>query len=93
MGTYQEEVDRQADPNPKPLFKEKRVKNGWILNLIKPNDMLLSTSLYDESGMLIENKVFISQHTDEVDKLSRYIKLFEEDPQKNLKAMSRITRN
>ena len=89
MASYAEDRERQR--RGEILFKDKRVKDGWVLNLVKQNEDILSTSLYDSSGKLLENKAFLTQNDAEVDKLREYVALFEEDPEKNYSKMSRIT--
>lgn len=73
-----------------PLFTEKKVKNGWVLNLVKQNDELLSTSLYDASGKIVENKMFETQNIEQITKLNEYIALFESNPEKNYRQMMKI---
>ncbi len=73
-----------------PLFTDKKVKDGWVLNLIKQNNDLLSTSLYNSSGTVIENKMFEIQKSDQIDKLKEYIDLFESGPEQNYRKMIKI---
>ncbi len=80
--------ERQA--NKIPLFKDKKIKEGWTLNLVKQNEQILSTSLYDASGRMIENKVFMTQKEDEIAMLREYITLFESGPEKSFKLMAKI---
>jgi hypothetical protein len=72
------------------IFKDKKIKNGWVLNLIKQNEEILSTSLYDASGKLMENKAFLTQLDSDIVKLREYILLFEENPELNFDKMTRI---
>lgn len=72
------------------LFKEKRFKNGWVLNLVKMNEEILSTSLYDSFGKMIENKAFLTQNVNDIESFKEYLRLFEEDPEKNIRKMSKI---
>jgi hypothetical protein len=72
------------------IFKDKKIKNGWVLNLIKQNEEILSTSLYDASGKLMENKAFLTQLDNDIVKLREYILLFEENPELNFDKMTRI---
>lgn len=88
MSSYSKEQERQRAGI--PLFKDKKTKNGWVLNLVKQNDELLSTSLYNSEGVCLENKVFLTQQAKHVSMLKEYIAFFEEDPQKNYKKMSKI---
>ena len=73
-----------------PLFKDKKYKDGWTLNLFKQNEEILSTSLYDASGGMVENKAFMTQNDEEVLMLKQYIALFEAGPEKSYKQMSKI---
>ena len=73
-----------------PLFKDKKIKDGWTLNLVKQNEQLLSTSLYNASGKMVENKVFMTQDEDQIMKLKQYISLFEAGPEKSYKMMAKI---
>jgi|688.fasta_scaffold1600959_2 hypothetical protein len=88
MQSYKEEKDRQSAGI--PLFTDKKVKDGWVLNLVKQNDELLSTSLYDPSGTVIENKVFLTQNDVDVLHLKEYITLFDDGPDKNIRAITKI---
>ena len=72
------------------IFKDKKIKNGWVLNLIKQNEEILSTSLYDASGKLMENKAFLTQLDNDIVKLRENILLFEENPELNFDKMTRI---
>lgn len=89
MASYKEDKERQKQGI--PLFKDKKTKDGWVLNLVKQNEEILSTSVYDPSGKLMENKAFLTQDDSEVAKLREYVALFEEDPAKNFSKMTRIT--
>lgn len=86
--SYKEEKERQQSGD--SLFKDKKTKDGWVLNLVKQNDEILSTSVYNSAGKLMENKAFMTQNDDEVNKLREYIMLFEDNPEKNYGRMSRI---
>jgi len=83
-------VEEQNQMTGTPLFKDKKIKEGWTLNLFKQNEQILSTSLYDSGGRMVENKAFLTQYDDEIALLREYIELFEESPEKNYKKMSRI---
>lgn len=89
MASYAEDRERQR--RGEILFKDKRVKDGWVLNLVKQNEDILSTSLYDSSGKMLENKTFLTQKDEDIEKLKEYVKLFEENPEENYLRMSRIT--
>jgi hypothetical protein len=86
--TDMNEEERQAAGI--PLFKDKKVKDGWVLNLFKQNEEILSTSLYNQMGQMVENKAFLTQTVAGVEMLAEYIALFDEDPEKNYKKMMRI---
>lgn len=88
MQSYEEEKKRQSAGI--PLFKDKKVKDGWVLNIFKHNDEILSTTLYDSTGQMIENKVFMTQKTNDIGYLKDYIQLFESGPDDNLKKMMKI---
>lgn len=89
MASYAEDKERQRQGI--PLFKDKKTKDGWVLNLIKQNEEILSTSLYDPSGRLVDNKAFLTQNEEDVSKLRDYVALFDEDPIKNNGKMCKIT--
>ncbi len=82
------ETERQAAGI--ALFKDKKIKDGWVLNIIKQNDILLSLSLYNPAGTIVENKMFETQKDEQVLLLKEYISLFEENPEKNHKKMMNI---
>lgn len=82
------ETERQAAGI--ALFKDKKIKDGWVLNIIKQNDILLSISLYNPAGTIVENKMFETQKDEQVLLLKEYISLFEENPEKNYKKMMNI---
>lgn len=82
------ETERQAAGI--PLFKDKKIKDGWVLNIVKQNDILLSISLYNPAGTIVENKMFETQKDEQVLLLKEYISLFEENPEKNYKKMMNI---
>ncbi len=82
------ETERQAAGI--ALFKDKKLKDGWVLNIIKQNDILLSLSLYNPAGTIVENKMFETQKDEQVLLLKEYISLFEENPEKNYKKMMNI---
>jgi hypothetical protein len=82
------ETERQAAGI--ALFKDKKIKDGWVLNIVKQNDILLSLSLYNPAGTIVENKMFETQKDEQVLLLKEYISLFEENPEKNYKKMMNI---
>lgn len=82
------ETERQAAGI--ALFKDKKIKDGWVLNIVKQNDILLSISLYNPAGTIVENKMFETQKDEQVLLLKEYISLFEENPEKNYKKMMNI---
>lgn len=88
MASYKDDLEKQAAGI--PLFKEKRIKDGWTLNIVKQNDDVLSTSLYDSVGKVVENKAFLTQKDEEIDKLREYVRLFEDGPEKNLRRMTNL---
>lgn len=88
MTTRKEDMERQA--NGIPLFKDKKIKDGWVLNLVKQNEMILSTSLYNPSGQVMENKVFLTQKDTDIENFREYLSLFEEGPEKTYRKMSKI---
>ena len=88
MQSHDEEKKRQSAGI--PLFKDKKVKDGWVLNIFKQNDEILSTSLYNPFGQMLENKVFMTQREGDIDLLKDYIALFERGPDDNSRKMSKI---
>ena len=72
------------------IFRDKKIKDGWTLNLVKQTERKLTTTLYDASGRMVENKVFYTQEEDQISKLKQYISLFEAGPDKNYKKMLRM---
>lgn len=90
MATLTRKEDMARQQKGIPLFKDKKVKDGWVLNLVKQNEAILSTSLYDPSGRVVENKVFLTQKDEDIEKFREYISLFEENPEKNQKKMTKI---
>jgi len=64
-----ERIDKDVEQSKTELFKDKKIKNGWTLNIFKQNDEILSTSLYNCFGQMIENKVFLLQKSEDVDQL------------------------
>ncbi len=73
-----------------PLFRDKKIKDGWTLNIVKQNEQLLSTSLYNASGKMVENKMFMTQDEEQIKKLKQYVSLFEAGPDKSYKLMTKI---
>lgn len=69
------------------LFKEKKVKDGWVLNMVKQNDVILSTSLYDSFGQGVDDKTFLVQNEDDVHRFKEYLELFDSGPEKNHQKM------
>lgn len=88
MVSFRNETERQQAGI--PLFKDKKIKDGWTLNIVKQNDTILSTSLYDPSGRSVENKAFMTQKQEDVELLREYMTLFEGSPEKNYKKMAKI---
>ena len=88
MISHREETKRQQAGI--TLFKEQKVKDGWVLNLVKQNADILSTSLYNPAGRMVENKAFLIQKDEDIAIFNTYILLFEENPAKNYKAMSKL---
>lgn len=88
MTSLEDKIEKQN--NGIPLFKEKKVKDGWVLNLVKQNDAILSTSLYNPAGKLMENKVFLTQKDCDIEFFKEYLTLFEENPEKNYRKLSKI---
>lgn len=72
------------------LFKESRTNFGWTLNVVKINNTLITTSLYDNSDKLVETKSFNLDESNELPLLKQYISLFDEDVEKNIKKMTSI---
>lgn len=72
-------------------FIETKSKNGWKLIIDKANKLLISTTLYSSSGAFKDIKTFNLQIDNEMIFFKRYIELFEEDPDKNIKAMMAMT--
>ena len=71
-------------------FKDKRTKNGWVLNVVKVNDIHITSSLYDDNGSFVESKTFNINYENDMEILRKYIALFEENPEKNKKTMLRL---
>ncbi len=68
-------------------FEETKSKNGWLLKITKNNSVFITTALYDAGGSYRETKSFNLQHDNELIFFKKYIELFEEDPDKNIKTM------
>lgn len=88
MSIYADDIKRQSDGI--PLFKDKKLKDGWVLNIFKQNEEILSTSLYNQFGQMIENKVFMTQKDSDIALLKTYISLFENGPDENIRKMNKI---
>lgn len=69
------------------IFSETKSKNGWVLKINKNNNIFITTSLYDNSGALRESKSFSLKNDNDLVFFKKYIELFEENPDKNLRAM------
>ena len=69
------------------IFSETKSKNGWVLKIDKNNNVFITTALYDKSGLFRESKSFSLKKDNDLIFFKRYIELFEEDPDKNLRAM------
>jgi len=69
------------------IFSETKSKNGWMLKINKNNNIFITTSLYDKSGALRESKSFSLKKDNDLVFFKKYIELFEENPDKNLRAM------
>ena len=69
------------------IFSETKSKNGWVLKINKNNNIFITTSLYDNSGALRESKSFSLKNDNDLIFFKKYIELFEENPDKNLRAM------
>jgi len=54
----------------KEVFKDKKTKNGWVLNLVKVNDVHITSSLYDDAGSFIESKTFDVRYENDLNILS-----------------------
>ena len=72
-------------------FEETKSKNGWVLKINKNNKLFLITTLYDAGGSFKEMKTFNLSKENEMIFFKKYIELFEDDPDKNIKAMLRMT--
>ena len=73
------------------VFQDKKTNRGWVLNIVKNNDVMITTSLYDDGGAFIETRAFNLKMDNDIKILRRYIELFEDHPKKNLQKMLRLT--
>ncbi len=73
------------------VFKDKKTNRGWVLNMVKMNEVLLTTSLYDDSGAFMETKAFNLNYESDLEIFRIYLSLFEDNPQKNLQKMLKLT--
>ena len=73
------------------VFQDKKTNRGWVLNIVKNNDVMITTSLYDDGGAFIETMAFNLKMDNDIKILRRYIELFEDHPKKNLQKMLRLT--
>jgi hypothetical protein len=69
------------------IFSETKSKNGWVLKINKNNNLFITTSLYDKSGLFRESKSYSLNNDNDLIFFKKYIELFEENPEKNLRAM------
>jgi len=69
------------------IFSETKSKNGWVLEINKNNNLFITTSLYDKSGLFREAKSFSLKKDNDLIFFKKYVELFEENPDKNLRAM------
>lgn len=69
------------------IFSETKSKNGWVLEINKNNNIFITTTLYDKSGVFRESKSFSLKNDNDLIFFKKYIELFEADPDKNLRAM------
>lgn len=72
-------------------FEETKSKNGWLLKITKNNSVFITTALYDAGGTYRETKSFNLKIDNDLIFFKKYIELFEEDPDKNIKAMTSMT--
>lgn len=73
-----------------PVFQDKKVNSGWILNIVKNNSMMMTTSLYDDSGTFMETMAFNTKTENDLEIFRKYVEYFEEDPKKNLQKMLKL---
>ena len=86
-GTSEEQLQMESG---KPVFSEKKYKNGWQMILEQLNDTFMNVKVYNEAGILADNKTFNTQSSQEILILEKYISWFEEAPEKNIKKMTRM---
>jgi len=72
------------------VFKEKKYNEGWVLNIVKNNETVLTTSLYNDSGTFVELKAFNIKLENDLEMFRIYIKWFEDNPVKNLQKMLKL---
>jgi hypothetical protein len=72
------------------LFKDSYHKMGWNLNVVKNNEIVITTSLYNEFGKIVETKSFRTTQSEDLKSLKEYIELFLDNPKKNLQKIQAI---
>lgn len=73
-----------------PVFKDKKVNNGWILNIVKNNSIIMTTSLYDDADTFIESMAFNTQIENDLEIFRKYVEYFEDNPKNNLQKMLKL---
>lgn len=87
LGVSEEQLRIEAG---KPLFEERKYKDGWQMILTQMNDTFLNVKIYDEFGVVRDIKTFNSNSDQEISILEKYIQWFEESPDKNIRKMVKM---
>ena len=75
------------------LFKDSYHKFGWVLNVVKNNEIVITTSLYNDFDKIVETKSFRTTQPEDLKALKEYIELFLDNPKKNLRKIQSIRSN
>jgi hypothetical protein len=86
-GTTSEQLQMESG---KPVFSEKKYKNGWKMIIEQLNDTFLNVKVYNEAGTIADTKTFNTQSEQEILILEKYISWFEESPDKNIRKMVKM---
>ena len=73
-----------------PVFKEKLRNRGWVLNMVKNDTTMMTTSLYDDGGQFIETMAYNLKIDNDLKIFRLYVSYFEEHPRDNLQKMLRL---
>lgn len=86
-GTTDEQLQMESG---KPIFSEKKYKNGWQMIIEQLNNTFMNVKVYNEAGIISDMKTFNTQSEQEILILKKYISWFEEAPEKNIKKMVKM---